>query len=305
MCRGARNKAKILPHHIISRGMDEAMLFIDNEDKQVYMEILRNASIEYYFEIIAYCLMDTHLHLLIHPRGADISRFMGKINHSYARYYNKKYCRRGHVFMERFKNIVIESDHQFIRTSTYIHCNPKDLKGCISINDYPFSSLHEYLGQCEQKRKVVSKGLLNILSSNRKKAIRLYRKLIEIQLKSTNEISDSILASNENKSDIDNEKKTFSRDSNMEMVIEGYKKCMTKKSNSNNSIEDPRSRDSILVLILRIFCEATNHEIVRNLKNIGVSMVSKYIKLGINYLENHHSIVEDMILELNISVPKI
>lgn len=301
MCRVARTKAKILPHHIISRGMDEAMLFIDTEDKEEYIEILKNASIEYYFEVIAYCLMDTHLHLLIHPRGADISRFMGKINHSYARYYNKKYSRRGHVFMERFKNIVIENDNQFIRTSTYIHCNPKDLRGCKSIYDYPFSSLHEYMGGCEQKSKLVSKGLLNMLSNSRKKAVNLYRKLVEFQLKSISEISDSELRNTKEKNININEKRTFSRDNSMELVVEKYIKVVEK--NSKELFVDLKSRNNVLVLILRIFCEATNKEITRNIEHMGVVKIRNCILQGIKIFENYHNIIDEMIAELNISIP--
>ena len=90
--------------------------------------------------------MDNHAHILIHPRGGDISKFMHAINNPYAKYYNRVNGRRGHVFSERFKNIVVKDLKQLLRNSTYIHNNAKDLlyKGYEGIKAYPYSSIKDY-----------------------------------------------------------------------------------------------------------------------------------------------------------------
>ncbi len=147
MSRRARVREKKRPHHIISRSIPELDLFVCEEDKEIYLKLIEASAKVYQICILAYCLMDTHVHLLVHPRGGDISKFMRAINNPYARFYNKTYNRRGHLFGERFKNIVIKDEDHLLRTSTYIHNNAKDLLhlGYRSIEDYPYSSIKDYI----------------------------------------------------------------------------------------------------------------------------------------------------------------
>ena len=65
--------------------------------------------------------------MLVYPQGSDIAKFMRNNNNPYAKYYNRTYERRGHLFGEGYKNIVIRDEVQLQRTSTYIHNNAKDL----------------------------------------------------------------------------------------------------------------------------------------------------------------------------------
>lgn len=71
--------------------------------------------------------MDNHVYLLIYPQGSNIAKFMRTINNPYAKYYNRTYEGRGHLFSKRYKNIVISDEAQLLRISTYIHNNAKDL----------------------------------------------------------------------------------------------------------------------------------------------------------------------------------
>ena len=127
MPRKARRKEKNLPHHIMSRSIPELNLFQCDDDKEHYLSLLKTSAKVHRVDVLAYCLMDNHVHILVHPQGGDISKFMKNVNNPYARYYNRLYERRGHLYGERFKNIVIEDEVQLLRTSTYIHNNPKNL----------------------------------------------------------------------------------------------------------------------------------------------------------------------------------
>lgn len=127
MPRKARKKDRNKPHHIMSRSIQEVPLFQTYEDKDVYMELMVNAVKIHQIQVIACCLMDTHVHLLVDPKGSDISKFMKQINNPYAKKYNKKYDRRGHLYADRFKNIIIDNDAQLLNTTVYIYNNAKDL----------------------------------------------------------------------------------------------------------------------------------------------------------------------------------
>ena len=101
-------------------------------------------------EIIAYCLMPNHLHILIKQLIANgISSFMSDFQNSFTKYFNIKNKRKGHLFEGKFKAVRIETDEQLIHTSRYIHLNPttSSLVKDASLHAYPWSSLPEYLNE--------------------------------------------------------------------------------------------------------------------------------------------------------------
>lgn len=100
-------------------------------------------------EIIAYCFMPNHFHLLLKQRlDGGISLFMKKITDSYTRYYNTKNKRVGPVFQGAFKAIHVSSEEQLLHLSRYIHINPL-VSAVVRESEfmtYPWSSLHDYAG---------------------------------------------------------------------------------------------------------------------------------------------------------------
>src|SRR3990167_760863 len=98
------------------------------------------------FKLYAFCLMPNHFHLLIEQCGdIPISKIIAKVCTSYSRYINAKYKRVGHVFQDRFKAVLIESNEQLMWTSAYIHMNAvKD--GLVKHpSDYKWSSYNDYV----------------------------------------------------------------------------------------------------------------------------------------------------------------
>jgi len=76
-------------------------------------------------DILAFCFMPNHVHLLVKQiKENSISKFMQKFGGGYGRYFNTKYQRKGHVFMDSFKSVHIEDDRQFIVVANYIFTNP-------------------------------------------------------------------------------------------------------------------------------------------------------------------------------------
>jgi putative transposase len=118
-------------------------------------------------DIIAYCLMPNHFHLLLRQNMEDgISIFMANFSNSYSRYFNTQTNRRGSLFEGRFKAVRIQSQEQIDHVSRYIHLNPysayvvKDIK---ELEKYNYSSLAEYLGKTSKKSCVK-----NFISCNEK-----------------------------------------------------------------------------------------------------------------------------------------
>lgn len=113
-------------------------------------------------EILAFCLMPNHIHLLVRQvRNGGISKFMQKLGTGYAMYYNKKYERQGHLFQGRYRIVHVKTQEQLKTLFVYIHTNPvslivphwrekgiEDLKKVIKfLEDYKWSSYPDYLGK--------------------------------------------------------------------------------------------------------------------------------------------------------------
>ena len=110
-------------------------------------------------DIISYCLMPNHFHLLIKQNFDNgISKFVSNFQNSYTRYFNCKHNRIGSLFLDQFKAVRIETEEQLLHISRYIHLNPYTSYIVKSIDElivYSWSSLKQYLGLevgiCETK----------------------------------------------------------------------------------------------------------------------------------------------------------
>lgn len=148
-------------YHIVARAIDDNLIFKDTDDyyrgifsiyefnnaipvnifnrrlirstekkKEKFCElgahkILLKDERDKFVEILAFCFMPNHIHLLIKQiKDGGISKFMQKAGGGYGGYFNRKYKRRGYVFQDTFKSIHTENDRQFMATVSYIFTNP-------------------------------------------------------------------------------------------------------------------------------------------------------------------------------------
>lgn len=100
------------------------------------------------FKLHAFCLMKNHFHLLVEQcDDTPISKLISQLCTSYAMYVNKKYKRVGHVFQDRFKSVLIESNSQLMWVSAYIHMNPVKDGFATHPADYIWSSYQDFVSQ--------------------------------------------------------------------------------------------------------------------------------------------------------------
>ena len=177
-------------YHLVIRGIDEHKLFRDindhyrgvfsiyefNNAKRVEIRERRRNRVKVkvcghresadlqnkLVEILAFCLMPNHLHLLVRQlKDGGIVKFMTKLGIGYAKYFNTKYKRKGYVFQSRFVAVHIKNERQLMAVLLYIHTNPVSLiepgwkeKGIRNVKkvlkfleNYKWSSHSDYLGR--------------------------------------------------------------------------------------------------------------------------------------------------------------
>lgn len=129
--------------HIIQRGNNRAECFLSDNDKTVYIGILRNASSRYCLDVHAWVLMTNHVHLLVTPRTESaVSKTMQYLGAEYVRYFNKKHARTGTLWEGRFRSCLIESERYFLTCQRYIELNPVRAGMVNAPAEYRWSSFH-------------------------------------------------------------------------------------------------------------------------------------------------------------------
>lgn len=146
--RFARYKsyAKDLYYHIYNRGNGKQNIFNSKEDYLFYIERLEKNVKKYDVDLICYVLMSNHIHMLVRQKtDVPIYKFISSLHTSYSMYFNKKYNHTGHLFQDRFKQVIVDSDEQLLYLTKYIHRNPIVARITSVLSDYPWSSYHEYI----------------------------------------------------------------------------------------------------------------------------------------------------------------
>ncbi len=176
--------------HILNRGVDKRKIFLDEKDylrfihdlfefndeepafnaghffKNQYIDVgrqyIERKPRKLIVEILAFCLMPNHYHLLIKPnKDSSVAEFMKKLNGGYAKYFNIKYQRVGALFQGKYKSVLIKNETYFIHLPYYIHFNPLDLiapewrereikdykKAMKFLENYKWSSYLDYIGK--------------------------------------------------------------------------------------------------------------------------------------------------------------
>ena len=143
MARQARKKSFTGYLHVIVRGIGKQILFEEKADYGYYLSLLKKYAEETGVIVCAYCLMENHVHLLVHDKGNELTRFMKKIGICYALYYNNKYDRTGHLFQDRFMSEPVETQEYLLTVFRYILNNPAKA-GICPASEYLWSSYQNY-----------------------------------------------------------------------------------------------------------------------------------------------------------------
>ena len=157
-------------YHVYTRGVEQRDLFLADSDRQRFLALLLHClpqgPIQSYslaqrsgvaarlpaagnglVDLLCYCLMTNHVHLLIRENVAGgTSLYMRRLLTSYACYFNRKRERSGSLFLHPFKATLVDEDEQFLHLSRYIHLNPYVAHIIEDPFDYQWSSLRNYTG---------------------------------------------------------------------------------------------------------------------------------------------------------------
>jgi putative transposase len=137
-----RRPRKDLPggiFHVTARGVAGSSIFLDEHDRRRFVLLLDQTTDLWGWHVVAWCLMDTHYHLVVEAEREQMSLAVHRLNCLYAMYVNRRYDRRGHLFENRYSSWVVEDEEHLNKTVEYVLNNPVNAGLCVEARDWLWS----------------------------------------------------------------------------------------------------------------------------------------------------------------------
>jgi REP-associated tyrosine transposase len=165
--------------HVTARGNGGQAIFLDDYDRIALLQLFALVGAKHRWECFAYCLMGNHYHLLVRTPEATLAPGMQAIQSRFARRFNDRHGRIGHVFGSRYFRRAVESDSHVLTSAVYTVLNPVRARIVLHPAEWPWSSYRATAGLEPSFDSLRSDLLLELLAANRADAQRLYEQLID------------------------------------------------------------------------------------------------------------------------------
>lgn len=147
MPRSPRRYADSATYHVFARANDRRRLFRDRHDYELLLEYLGRAVSKFGLRLYAWCLLGNHFHtVLAVPQPTDVSRVFHWVNFMYARAFNSRHGRAGHLFNKPYGSTAITTDPQLVAACRYVLNNPVNHGFCDTLDHWQWSSFRASAG---------------------------------------------------------------------------------------------------------------------------------------------------------------
>lgn len=165
-------------YHVTSRGDGREDIFLEDADRELFLEVLSESVERFNWVIHAYCLMDNHYHLLIETPDGNLSQGMRQLNGVYTQRFNRRHKRVGHVFQGRYKAIIVQKDRYLLELARYIVLNPVRAEMVRSAREWPWSSYRATADMAPGPEWLAVDTLLSAFGQRRAQAVAAYRAFV-------------------------------------------------------------------------------------------------------------------------------
>jgi putative transposase len=165
-------------YHVMNRARRGQVAFPVKEDKLAFLYLLKETAGMFNLNVSAWCLMETHYHLLVQTPDANLARCMRNLNGVYTQKYNFRHGCDGTLFRGRYKSILVDSDNYLLELVRYIHRNPLRAGLVEKLSQYNWSSHKAYLSGSEKWNWVHKDFILGMLAKSRNTQLKKYRRFV-------------------------------------------------------------------------------------------------------------------------------
>ena len=161
-------------YHVTSRGDRREDIYLDDEDRRVWLEIMGLVCQRFNWRCHAWCLMDNHYHLVIETIEGNLARGMRQLNGVYTQKSNRRHHLSGHLFQGRYKAILIDRDSYLLEVCRYVVLNPVRALMVQRAEDWQWSSYRAMIGKAPVPNWLDVDWLLGTFGDRRSTARRRY-----------------------------------------------------------------------------------------------------------------------------------
>ncbi len=173
MPRLARIVIPNVPHHITQRGNNRQDIFFVDDDRRVYLDLLKEQTERFGVSVLGFCLMTNHVHLVATPRTRDgLAKALGRTHFRYTQYINRFHRRSGHLWQERFFSCALDEEHT-VAAMRYVERNPVRARIVRKPWRYAWSSAAAHVGAKDKS------GLLDLDAWRHHRRPKAWRKMLE------------------------------------------------------------------------------------------------------------------------------
>jgi len=161
-------------YHITSRGDRREDIYLNDDDRESWLEIFGEVCRRFNWRCHAYCLMSNHYHIVVETVEGNLAKGMRQLNGVYTQRFNRTHGRVGHVYQGRYKGIMVDKDNYLLELSRYVVLNPVRASMVKNAKQWPWSSYHAMIGSTPSQDWLMTDWILSQLSRQRKRAVQGY-----------------------------------------------------------------------------------------------------------------------------------
>jgi REP element-mobilizing transposase RayT len=170
MPRTPREEGAGLLHHVIAKGSGGETIVRDDVDRQALLGHIGASILRYRWTCLAYCLLDSHFHLVVATPAANLGRGMQLLLARYARDFNTRHNREGNLFHTRFYSRRIESEAHLLSSIIYVVLNPVRAGLVDGAEHWHWSSHRATIGTASPPPFLASDAVLEIFGPSQPEA---------------------------------------------------------------------------------------------------------------------------------------
>ncbi|MFT5208590.1 MAG: putative transposase [Flavobacterium sp.] len=166
-------------YHVTSKGTQDRLVFLDNEDRLAFLNVLDAVVSRFGWLLHSYVLMESHYHIIVECPKANLSKGMRQLNGVYTQHFNRRHEEEGSRFQGRFKSVLFEAMTYLLPLCRYVVLNPVRLGVSSSAQTYRWSSHRVLCGAIKKPNFLHTETLLASFEGPLKEKQRKYKEYVK------------------------------------------------------------------------------------------------------------------------------
>jgi len=165
-------------YHVTSRGDRREDIYLDDEDRLIWLAVFSDVCSRFNWRCHAWCLMDNHYHIVVETIDGNLSQGMRQLNGVFTQKSNRRHGRVGHVFQGRYKAVLVQKECYLLELARYVVLNPIRAGMVSDMLDWKWSSYLAMVGDVPASDWLEMDWVLNHFGRSRRSAVVNYHNFV-------------------------------------------------------------------------------------------------------------------------------